>query len=124
MEKEYRYKISRHSWGKVMLWETVIQSPYSMEFTEEQARKQIRRELLRDKTGGDWLIGKVGIRVSCDLEFEDMIQYSEWWEKNKDENIMMKRKLNLNGRKWLLGGSFLPHPAPGPVPEEMRPCVR
>ena len=26
MEKEYRYKISRHSWGKVMLWETVIQS--------------------------------------------------------------------------------------------------
>ena len=47
MEKEYRYKISRHSWGKVMLWETVIQSPYSMEFTEEQARKQIRRELLR-----------------------------------------------------------------------------
>ncbi|MBS7083553.1 MAG: hypothetical protein KH061_09230, partial [Faecalibacterium prausnitzii] len=45
MEKEYRYKISRQSWGKVMLWETVIQSPYSMEFTEEQARKQIRREL-------------------------------------------------------------------------------
>ena len=71
MEKEYRYKISRQSWGKVMLWETVIQSPYSMEFTEEQARKQIRRELLRDKNGGDWLIGKVGIRVSCDLEFED-----------------------------------------------------
>ena len=68
MEKEYRYKISRQSWGKVMLWETVIQSPYSMEFTEEQARKQIRRELLRDKNGGDWLIGKVGIRVSCDLE--------------------------------------------------------
>lgn len=55
MEKEYRYKISRQSWGKVMLWETVIQSPYSMEFTEEQARKQIRRELLRDKNGGDWL---------------------------------------------------------------------
>ena len=124
MEKEYRYKISRHSWGKVMLWETVIQSPYSMEFTEEQARKQIRRELLRDKTGGDWLIGKVGIRVSCDLEFEDMIQYSEWWEKNKDENIMMKRKLNLNGRSGYWEVVFY-HTRPlGPVPEEMRPCVR
>ena len=95
-----------------------------MEFTEEQARKQIRRELLRDKNGGDWLIGKVGIRVSCDLEFEDMIQYSEWWEEHREENIMMKRKLNLNGRSGYWEVVFF-HTRPlGPVPEEMRPCVR
>ena len=86
MEKEYRYKISRQSWG--------------------------------------WLIGKVGIRVSCDLEFEDMIQYSEWWEEHREENIMMKRKLNLNGRSGYWEVVFY-HTRPlGPVPEEMRPCVR
>ena len=36
MEKDYRYKVSRYAWETVTLWETVIQSPYSMEFTDEQ----------------------------------------------------------------------------------------
>ncbi|MDB7908916.1 hypothetical protein PND83_23320, partial [Flavonifractor plautii] len=102
----------------------VIQSPYSMEFTDEQARKQIKRELLRDETGGEWLIGKLGIRAYYDVEYEEMIQDTEWWERHQGQNIMLRRKLRINGRSgyWELVFS---HTLPlGPVPEEMRPCVR
>ena len=43
-EKEYRYRDGR-KWKRVKLWETVLQSPYAVDFTEEQAREQITREL-------------------------------------------------------------------------------
>lgn len=124
MEKDYRYKISRYGWATVTLWETVIQSPYSMEFTDEQARKQIKRELLRDETGGEWLIGKLGLRAYYDVEYEEMIQDTEWWESHQGQNIMLRRKLRINGRSgyWEIVFS---HTLPlGPVPEEMRACVR
>ena len=110
MEKDYRYKVSRYAWETVTLWETVIQSPYSMEFTDE--------------TGGEWLIGKLGIRAYYDVEYEEMIQDTEWWERHQGQNIMLRRKLRINGRSgyWELVFS---HTLPlGPVPEEMRPCVR
>lgn len=46
-EKELRYKDGNRNLKKALLWETVIQSPYSIEFTEKQARRQIMEELLR-----------------------------------------------------------------------------
>ena len=56
MEKEYRYKISRHSWGKVMLWETVIQSPYSMEVYRGAGQEADQEEnYFGIRPDGDWL---------------------------------------------------------------------
>lgn len=37
-EKEYRYKTMRKETAVAGLWETALQSPYSVDFTEEQAR--------------------------------------------------------------------------------------
>ena len=82
------------------------------------------RELLRDETGGEWLIGKLGIRAYYDVEYEEMIQDTEWWERHQGQNIMLRRKLRINGRSgyWEIVFS---HTLPlGPVPEEMRACVR
>lgn len=63
-EKEYRYKIDRRNWKTVVLWETVLQSPYSIDFTEEQAREQTK-ELTGNRDGkGIWLVfGLVSMRV-------------------------------------------------------------
>jgi len=43
-EKEYRYRDGK-KWKKAKLWETVLQSYYSVDFTEEEARTQIERDL-------------------------------------------------------------------------------
>ena len=41
-EKEYRYKVNRRDFETVMLWETVLQTPYPIDFTEEQAREETK----------------------------------------------------------------------------------
>lgn len=54
-----------------MLKETVLQSHYSVDFTEEEARTQIDRELFPE--GGDWLIGRIGITGKYIGSYEEMI---------------------------------------------------
>ena len=41
-EKPYRYKVDQRRWKVAMLWETVLETPYSIDFTEEQAREQTK----------------------------------------------------------------------------------
>ena len=50
-EKLYRYKNGRYL-ASVKLWETVIQSPYSIEFPAKQAKKQILQEFFPKY--GEW----------------------------------------------------------------------
>ena len=86
MEKEYRYKISRHSWGKVMLWETVIQSPYSMEFTEEQARKlHLNMLIYTIGIGAIFAMTTPGIPASEIFEQQEEA-YRAFWELMQKEN--------------------------------------
>ena len=42
-----------------MLWETVLETPYFIDFTEEQAREQTK-----ELTGSVWLVGRLGINAS------------------------------------------------------------
>ena len=58
-EKEYHYYRAGKKWKKGKLWETVRQSYYSVDFTEEEARTQIERDLFPKRE--TWLIGKIGI---------------------------------------------------------------
>ena len=52
-EKEYRFKTNTSTHLK-----TVIQSKYSIDLTEEQAKKQIQEELFNHKDNNSWLIGR------------------------------------------------------------------
>lgn len=55
------YKDGNGNLRRKVLWETVIQSPYSVDFTEQQARKQITEELLRKDENGLRMIDQIGI---------------------------------------------------------------
>lgn len=48
-EKEIRYRGGRNKLLTAKVWETVLQSPYSVDFTESQARKLIEEDLLARK---------------------------------------------------------------------------
>ena len=56
-EKEIRYKTGRNKLLTAKVWETVLQSPYSVDFTESQARQLIEEDLLARKNG---LLADVG----------------------------------------------------------------
>ena len=76
-EKEYRYKINRRDFETATLWETVLQSPYSIDFTEEQARRQMR-ELIGNDGKDIWLVSRLGISASYDGEYEEMLEKATW----------------------------------------------
>ena len=61
-EKEWRYKESRNDWKTVTLWETTLQTPYTVDFTEEQARKQTKELTGGDGGKGDWMVSRIGIK--------------------------------------------------------------
>ena len=44
------------SYYYIKLWETVLQTPYSVEFSEEQARRQICEDLMKSEEGKDWIL--------------------------------------------------------------------
>lgn len=81
-EKEIRYKSGKKMLPAVV-WETVLQSPYSIEFPEEQARKQIYGELLTND--GGWKLGEIGIIATYMANFEEMIEKfgNQIYEKNR-----------------------------------------
>ena len=59
-EREYRYRDGK-KWKKAKLWETVLQSYYSVDFTEEVARTQIERDLF--PKGETWLIVNADMKL-------------------------------------------------------------
>ena len=67
-EHEYKYRIDKKNWDSVMLWQTILESPYGVNFTDEQARIQIYEELFKNH-----LIGKIGIVGYWNIAYEDMI---------------------------------------------------
>ena len=122
LEKDYRFKINRHQWERTRLWETTLQSPYSTDFTEEQARKQIQEDLFGVDKDSLWLIGGLGIVSSYDGRYEDLIELEDWETKYKAENIALEPELKLraNFRGGYWEASFLHIKPLGIIPPEMR----
>lgn len=119
-EKKYRYKVDRRTWRTVTLWETTIQSPYSAEFTEEQARTQIREELF--SRNGNWVIGRIGINGRYAGDYEDLISDEkvepEFLERNIALGGQQGLKMNFKTGYWELS---IFHTKPlSRVPEDMR----
>ena len=93
-QKKYRYKENRNDWEEVYLWETVIQTPYVVGFTAEQAMTETQELFARDERG-HWLIGRFGIAGEYGGKYEDMIddpRCATW----KDYNIIVEKIFNAN----------------------------
>lgn len=118
-EKEYRYRDGR-KWKKVKLWETVLQSPYTVDYTEEQARVQITRELF--PKGGDWLIAKIGITGRYGGVYEGMFEDSAVSDEFLRSNILLaqQQRLRANFRVGYWELVFMHTKPLGVVPPEMR----
>ncbi len=117
-EKDHYYKYGANR-RKVILWETVLQTPFSIDFTEEQARTEAE-ELFREDETGAWLIGKIGINAQYLDGYGEMIRdkdAAEW----SHRNVMVERKLRANFRASYWEIVFLHTKSLGIVPAEMRP---
>lgn len=117
-EKDHSYKYGANR-KTVRLWETVLQTPFSIDFTEEQARKEMA-ELFRDDESGGWPVEKIGITGVYLDGYGEMIRdkdATEWLHRN----VMVERKLRANFRAGYWELVFLHTKALGIVPAEMRP---
>ena len=93
-QKKYKYKENRHDMAEVYLWETVIQTPYVVGFTAEQAMTETQELFARDEQG-HWLIGRLGIDGEYGGKYEDMLddpRCAAW----KDYNIIVEKIFNAN----------------------------
>jgi hypothetical protein len=92
-EKKYRYKLDRRRTGLATLWETIIQTPYSVEFTEEQVKAQIKEELFPQ--GGQWLMGKIGINGRYNGDYEDLVHDEKMGPDFLERNIVLSGQQGL-----------------------------
>ena len=93
-QKKYKYKENRHDMAEVYLWETVIQTPYVVDFTAEQAMTETQELFAKDEQG-QWLIGRLGIAGEYVGKYEDMLddpRCAAW----KDYNIIVEKIFNAN----------------------------
>lgn len=121
-EKESRYKDGNRHWRAVTLWETALQSPYSVDFTEEQARKQMMEELFQKDEDGNWPIQKIGITGNYSSGYSEMIGDKEWRESHLQYNVMLDRHLRANFRSGYWEIVFMHTKPLSIIPKDMRAC--
>lgn len=121
-EKEIRYRGGRNKLLTAKVWETVLQSPYSVDFTESQARQLIEENLLTEKNG---LLEDVGITLICHGNgYETLTEVENWKEIKILHNALFSRQLRANYRVgyWEY---IIQHTKPlGIVPIEMRAVAK
>ena len=122
-EREYRYRSGR-KWNKVKLRETVLQSPYTVDFSETEVKTQIERELFpKDDV---WLIGKIGITGRYGGTYEEMVEDGSVDEEFLKRNILLKgqQRLRANFRSGYWEVIFLHTKPLDVVPKDMRVCEK
>lgn len=121
-EKEIRYRGGGNKLLTAKVWETVLQSPYSVDFTESQARQLIEENLLTEKNG---LLADVGITLICHGNgYETLTEVENWKEIKILHNALFSRQLRANYRVgyWEY---IIQHTKPlGIVPIEMRAVAK
>ena len=115
-EKERRYEVpNKLKMEHAMLWETVIQTPFSVDFTEEQVRQQTGTE------EAILLLQRIGITAdhSADCEKNGMNEVLKG--PGKTGNVILSRFLRANFRAGYWELTLLHNKSLGLVPKEMRP---
>lgn len=108
---------------KVVLWKTVIQSPYVVDFPAAQARKQILEELLQEDEDEHRLIDRLGINGIYNRGYGCMIEDRQWCAEPGEYNIMLKPKFKANFRAGYWKVICLHTKPLDVVPREMRVCT-
>ena len=112
MEKAYRYRSGRGT-EVVSLWETVVQTPYEIGFSEEVARKQILEELRNE------IMQDIGIEAFSSKRYEELVFLKDWRQTLVNYNVMMDVRLKGNYRAGYWEVVFL-HTYPlGQIPKDM-----
>ncbi len=119
-EREYRYKDKNRRWKTVLLWETVLQSPYTVGFSDVQARQQMQEDIFAFDDDGCWMIQRIGIDGSYRQGYGEMIEDKEWKECYPQYNVMLDRYLKANYRTGYWELIFNHTKALGTVPDDMR----
>lgn len=117
-EKEQRYREDGMT-RAVRLWETVLQSPYGVDFTEEQARYQMQ-ELFRKSEAGGWLICRIGINACWEGGYAELMREENVQQLLQERNILVERRLRANYRAGYWEMICLHTKPLGVVPQEMR----
>lgn len=131
VEKEHRYGTGKYM-RRVLLWETVIQSPYGVDLPEELVRKQVTEELTCEGATENSLIHRIGIDDFYPGSYEAMMKNRNkrpWYEipeetdepeEHKEENIMLLPHFRANFKTGYWEAVFS-HTRPlGVVPWDMR----
>lgn len=119
MEKEHRYKDGNGRWRVVVLWETVLETPYAVDFEVAEVRELIQ-ELFQKDEDGHWLIGRIGITGNHPKGYSDMIYDKDWREDHHKYNVMLERRLKANYRTGFWEIIFLHTKPLATVPADMR----
>lgn len=123
-KKDYRFRVKgRRDMETVTIWETVMQTPFTVDFTSEQAEQQTSEDIRRvwDENGS--LLARIGITYVYGKRYEEMAG-EDWFAGEQDaDNIMLNTSLKANYRTgyWEL---TVYHTRPlGIVPADMRAGV-
>ena len=102
------------------LREAALQSPYSVDFTEEQARA-LTEELVQPNENGETIVGRIGIETYNHGSYEDLLHDQRRSARPEEcRNIMLKPRLRANYITGYWEVIFL-HTRPlGLVPGDMR----
>lgn len=119
-EKEYRYKDGYRKLQNVLLWEVVIQSPYTIDMSEAIARKQITMDLLKKNEAEETLIGRLGINGYYPGKYEDMVDDQQWCSEPEKYNIALEFHFQMNGRHGYWEVKFLHTKALQRIPNDLR----
>lgn len=117
-EKDHSYKYGANR-RTVRVWETVLQTPFSIDFTEEQVRTETE-ELFQKDEAGLWPIGKIGINGLFLAGYGEMVRSKNAAEWAK-YNVMIEKKFRSNFRAGYWELIILHTKALDVVPAEMRP---
>lgn len=116
-EYDYKYREDKRTLTSVMLWQTILESPYKVKFSVEQARKQMYEELFKNH-----IIGNIGVHGYWDIDYEDMIENELYKTEYIDKNIAVKYQLQANYKTgfWEI---IILHTKPlENVPDDMMRC--
>lgn len=97
-EKEISFKAGSKRLHKAMLWETTIQSPYSVQMSEEVVRKQIADDLF--PAGETWIVGRIGITGRFNGSYEKFLEGKEQNPEDSfyDGNVVIAKQQRLKRR--------------------------
>ena len=119
-ETDHQYKDGNRHVKRVLLWKTVIQSPYAVDFQEDIIRKQILEELPQEDEDGCRLIDRLGIDSIYNKGYGSMIEDRRWCAEPGSFNIMLKPKFRANFKAGYWEIVCLHTKPLGVVPKDLR----